>query len=133
MFQKQLSIFAQNTPNRLAEICELLAENEINIRAISTADTESYGILRLIVEEPEKAEEALKKAGLAVSVTQVLSLPIADKPGALAKLLRVISDANIDIEYAYAFLSHEDNLAFAVLRVEDEEKAMQTLKSKGFA
>ena len=131
MFQNQLSIFAQNSPHRLAEICELLAENQINLRALSTADTESYGILRLIVEDPEKAEAALKNAGLAVSVTRVLSLPIADKPGALAKLLRVISDENIDIEYAYAFLSHEDNLAFAVLKVEEEEKSVKALQRAG--
>ncbi|MDR1630309.1 MAG: ACT domain-containing protein [Oscillospiraceae bacterium] len=131
MFIKQISIFVENKPGRLADITEILAKNDVDIRALSIADTTDYGVLRLIVNEPEKAQAALKEAGVTVSVTNVLGVCVSDTPGAFAKATRAIADAGITLEYAYAFITPEKGSAFVILRVGDKEKAAAVLGEAG--
>lgn len=104
---KQLSIFVENKAGRLAEITAVLAEANVDIRAISIADTSDFGILRLIVDHPDEAVEALKKAGMTVSLTSVIAIGIHDRPGEFAKAMRILADEHIAIEYMYAFISRD--------------------------
>ena len=131
MFIKQLSIFVENKPGRLAEITSVLEKNNIDIRALSIADTKDFGILRLIVNNPNVAESALKQAGYTVSLTQVIAIGISDKPGGLAKAMSVLYSNHIIVEYMYAFLSKSDDTAFVILRVENNEKAIEVLQNSG--
>lgn len=128
---KQISIFVENKPGRLAEITALLAENQIDIRALSIADTTDYGILRLIVNDPQKAESILKADGLTVSITEVLGIGIPDTPGGFAKAIGVLSEEGIGVEYAYAFITPEVGTAYVIIRVADNEKALSVLKEAG--
>ena len=98
----QISVFVENRPGRLADITAVLAKNSIDIRALSVADTSDYGILRLIVNDPKSAVEALRSEGMTASATQVLGIIIPDEPGGLARAIKVLSDAQISVEYAYA-------------------------------
>ena len=100
----QISVFVENRPGRLADITAVLAKNSIDIRALSVADTSDYGILRLIVNDPKSAVEALRSEGMTASATQVLGIIIPDEPGGLARAIKVLSDAQISVEYAYAFI-----------------------------
>lgn len=128
MFIKQLSIFVENKPGRLATITNILKENDIDIRALSVADTRDFGIMRLIVDNPEKAEKVFKEAGCTVSLTNVIAIGIEDKPGGLAEAMDVLYANNISVEYMYAFISKTDNTAFVILRVENNDKAFEALK-----
>lgn len=132
MLAKQISVFVENAKGRLAQITQILADNNVNIHALSIADTTSFGILRIIVEEPEKTEKVLKDEGLTVSVTDVLSLQIDDKPGGLAAALNVLAENDIDVDYAYAFISKATNKANVVIRVEKDMEAEKLLKEAGF-
>lgn len=132
MLAKQISVFVENAKGRLAQITQILADNNVNIHALSIADTTSFGILRIIVEEPEKTEKVLKDEGLTVSVTDVLSLQIDDKPGGLAAALNVLAENDIDVDYAYAFISKATNKANVVIRVEKDMEAEKLLKKAGF-
>ncbi|HZJ77826.1 MAG TPA: ACT domain-containing protein [Clostridia bacterium] len=131
MFIKQISIFVENKPGRLAEITQILAQNEIDIRALSIADTTDYGILRLIVSKPDEAVAAIKKEGLAVSANEVLAIGIPDVPGGFANAINILADGGIGVEYAYAFITPSVGNAFVIIRVEDNEKAAKTLEEKG--
>lgn len=128
---QQLSIFVENKSGRLAEITEVLAAAGIDIRAISVADTSDFGILRLIVNKPDEAVAALKKAGLTVSLTNVIAMGIDDVPGAFSKAMRILADIGIDVEYMYAFISRKSGKAYVILRVKDSKKAMDALSSNG--
>lgn len=128
MFIQQLSVFVENKPGRLAFITNLLKDNDIDIRALSIADTRDFGIMRLIVNDPAKAEPVLKEAGCTVSLTNVIGIGIDDKPGGLAKAMDVLYANNISVEYMYAFISKTDNTAYVILRVENNEKALEALK-----
>ncbi|MDO4730902.1 MAG: ACT domain-containing protein [Clostridia bacterium] len=128
MYVKQLSIFVQNTKGRLADITETLAKAGVDIRAISVADTRDFGILRLIVDKPTVAVETLKKANMTVSLTKVIGVGISDKPGEFAKVLRVLSDQDIQVEYMYAFISRDKGKAFVILRVDDAELALSIIQ-----
>lgn len=131
MLIKQISIFVENKLGRLADITQILAENQIDIRALSIADTTDYGILRLIVNQPEKAIEILKKADMTVSITNVLAVGIPDEPGGFAKAIRILADAGMGVEYAYAFITPEDGEAYVILRVDDNDKASEVLRVGG--
>ncbi|MGI5967591.1 MULTISPECIES: ACT domain-containing protein [Anaerotruncus] len=128
---KQLSIFVENQPGRTAEICNILAEHDIDIRALSLADTTNFGIMRLIVNHPSRAESVLKEQGYTVSQTNVIAVGIDDKPGGLAIALNVLRDADIAVEYIYAFVSRSEKTAFVILRVEDNAVAIEALQAKG--
>ena len=128
---KQISIFLQSTNGQLAELVELFSENRINLRAMSLTDTQDYGILRLIADSPEKAEEMLKEAGYAYSTTEVAAIPLKDEAGALAEVVRVCAENQIGIEYAYAFLSAKPDTACLILRTSDHAQAVLTLARNG--
>lgn len=129
---QQLSIFVENKSGRLAEITEALAQSNIDIRAMSVADTSDFGILRLIVDKPEEAVVAFREAGMTVSLTSVIAIGVNDKPGEFAKAVRLLADNGIDVEYIYAFISREKGKAFVILRVNDEDKAIELLSKSGF-
>lgn len=129
----QISVFVENRPGRLADITSVLAKNSIDIRALSVADTSDYGILRLIVNDPESAVRVLKDEGMTASATQVLGIIIPDEPGGLARAIKVLSDAQISVEYAYAFITPSVGNAYVIIRVEDNDKAAEILKSAGIA
>jgi hypothetical protein len=128
---KQLSVFLENKSGRLAAVTRLLAAKGINIRALSIADTSDFGILRLIVNDPYAAYQALKEGGFTVSLTEVLGVEMPDRPGALSNILTHLEEAGINIEYLYAFLGKGDNGALVIFRVEDLNKAIEILSAKG--
>ena len=132
MIIKQISIFVENKPGRLAEITEIIAKNGINIRALCVADTTHFGILRIIVDDPVEVERVLREAGLTVSITSVLTAAIHDKPGGLAAAMDVLYGANISVEYMYAFISKTDSEAYVILRVQNNEVAAAALEENGF-
>ncbi len=125
MTLKQISIFLENKSGRLTEVLETLGKEKINIIALSIADTSEYGILRLIVSDPEKAYRLLKDRGLSVNLTEVLSVETSTEAGSFAKVLRILSDDNISIEYMYAFSA--EGKAILVMRTEDKERAIEAI------
>jgi len=125
----QISIFAENRPGRLAELTEKIAALGIDIRALSLADSADYGVLRLIVGEPEKALAKLRAENLMATGTPVLGVGVEDSPGGFARVVRVLADAGISIEYAYAFLTPTTGKAGVILRVKDNTAAANVLRS----
>ena len=130
---QQLSIFVENKSGRLAEITEILGQAGVDIRAISVADTSDFGILRLIVDKPKEAVEALRAANLTVSLTSVIAVGIDDKPGEFAKAMRVLADGEIGVEYMYAFISRDKGKVYVILRVLESDKAVECLKASGIS
>lgn len=128
---KQISIFLENKYGRLAQVTRVLGENKINIRALSIADTTDFGILRLIVNDPDRAYDVLKKAGFTVSATDVIAVEVTDEPGGLARALGVLQEVNINIEYLYAFLQKASKAALVVFRVEQLDEAILALQAQG--
>ena len=131
MLVKQVSVFLENKSGRLAEVTRILGENRINISALSIADTTDFGILRLILNNPEKAEEALKENGFTVSCTSVIAIGVADQPGGLAVALEVLDKESIGIEYMYAFVGKPSDEAYVILRVEEPDRAIAALSRSG--
>lgn len=127
MLVKQISVFLENKSGRLAEVTRILGENNIDISALSIADTTDFGILRLIVNKPEAAEDALKENGFTVSCTNVIAIAVADKPGGLSVALETLDSESIGIEYMYAFVGKSADKALVILRVEDSENAIKAL------
>jgi len=127
---EQLSIFAENKPGHLAGPCRLLAENGVDIRALALADTQKFGILRLIVSEPVKATKVLEAAGHVVKTTQVLAIPVADKPGGLASVLAALEGTPVNIEYMYAFPFGHEGQAVLIFRFDDPDAAIPILQAK---
>ena len=132
MFIKQLSIFVENKKGRLADITEALSKANIDIRALSIADTQDFGILRLIVDNNDVATKALHDAGYLIKMTDVVGVKIGDQPGKLSKALEVLDEADINMEYLYAFMARTEKHAYVVLRVEDNEIAESALEAAGF-
>lgn len=128
---RQISIFLENKSGRLAQVTRVLGENGINIRALSIADTTDFGILRLIVNEPEKAYGVLKESGFTVSTTDVIAVEVADTPGGLAAALEVLEKTGINIEYLYAFVQKASSAALVVFRVEQVDEAVKALQQGG--
>ena len=127
---KQLSIFVENKPGRLVNVMNTLAQNNIDVSALSLADTLEYGVLRLIVDKPEKAVICLKEIGVFVKITEVLAVTVDDVPGGLASMLEIISNEDIEVSYMYAFVGKLSGKAITVLKVSDPEKAKEVLKNK---
>ncbi len=130
---KQLSIFVENKSGRLHSIVDALKEESINLRALSIADTTDFGILRLIVDKPEAAKDALSKIGVISKITDVIAVKIDDRTGGLASVLDTLSSAGVSIEYMYAFLGRESGRALMVLKSDDDQKAESTLTSSGIS
>jgi hypothetical protein len=122
---KQLSVFLENKAGRLAEVARLIADAGVNIRALSIADTAEFGLARMVVDEPERASEALAKGGFTSKTTDVLALEIPDVPGGLAKVLDIFKDAGVNIEYLYASLEKNASTAVVIFKVGDLERGMR--------
>jgi hypothetical protein len=125
----QISVFIENKPGRLAAVTHALGAAGINIRALSIADTSDFGVLRLIVDDPEAAHAALKSAGFTVNLTDVIAVEVCDEPGGLAKVLDVLADAGQNVEYIYAFCEKRRGNALTVCRVENGETAKKALQA----
>ncbi len=128
---EQISIFLENTNGRLAEVTGLLGDHQVNLRAISIADTADFGILRLIVDHPQKALEVLKEAGFTATVTEVLGVEVPDQPGGLSQVLKTFEENQINIEYLYSSLERNRSRAVVMFRIEDIERGMKILTEKG--
>ena len=128
---QQLSLFAENQPGHLAGPCRLLAEHGVDIRALALADTQKFGILRLIVSDPAKAAGILEKAGHVVKTTEVLAIPVADRPGGLAQILTALEGTEVNIEYMYAFPFGHEGQAVLIFRFDDPDAAIKVLQGKG--
>ena len=124
---KQLSVFVENKAGKLLELTDILAKNNIDLRAMSVADTADYGILRLILSDIDKAKRILEENDNIVKVTDVVGIAVSDEPGSMSKVVSILSKAGINIEYMYAFVTRSKNYAYVVVRVQDNEKAEQIL------
>lgn len=129
----QISVFLENRAGQLAEITSILSENKIDMRAISIAETTDYGVLRLIVSEPERTASILLSHGFILSMTPVVAVAVPDEPGGLARVLHILAEAEIDIEYMYAIIGRIAGRAYMIFRVNDEEKFRVTLATSGLA
>ena len=129
----QISVFLENRAGQLAEITKTLAENGMDLRAISIAETADYGILRLIVDDAEKATALLLKHGYLLSMTPVLVVAVPDAPGGIAPVLATLAEGSIDIEYMYSLFTHVEGKAYIVFRVAEAEKFTALLESHGIA
>ena len=129
---KQITVFVENKQGSLVSITDSLAKNEVNIRALSIAETEDFGVLRMIVNNEDVAEKTLADNGYLIKVTDVVGVKIGDQPGKLTSALKVLDDAQINVEYLYAFMARTDKHAYVVLRVEDNAKAETALEDAGF-
>ena len=132
MLINQVSVFIENESGRLADATAVLDKHGIDIRALSIADTTSFGILRLICNAPDKAMRVLRDDGFTVSQTQVIAVKLDDVPGALNKVLQAVKGMGIDVAYAYAFITHKQDDACVILRVEQYEQAVLLLQQTGF-
>lgn len=118
----QISVFLENRTGQLSEITRLLAENNIDLRAISIAETADYGLARMIVDDAAKASNILLQHGDILSMTPVWAVEVPDRPAGLAELLAVLAENHIDVEYMYSLFAHRDGYAYMVLRISDEDK-----------
>ncbi|MDD4493059.1 MAG: acetolactate synthase [Eubacteriales bacterium] len=128
MLIDQISVFLENKSGRLANVTKVLGDNNIDISALSIADTANFGVLRLIVNVPDKAYEILKNEGFTVHRTGVIAVSVDDKPGGLSKVLELLQESEIGVEYMYAFVGKSKDKAMVILRVEDTQKAISLLK-----
>ncbi len=128
MLIKQISAFIENKPGRLAEVTKYLADDNINIHAISIADTTDFGILRLIVSDPDKAKKTLKDKSLTVKTTEVIAVALEHRPGSLADILSSLAKNDISIEYMYAFTSRSlEHDAMVILRLNNQQESIEKL------
>jgi hypothetical protein len=128
---KQISVFLENKSGRLVRVAEVLGQAGINIRGLSIADTSDFGILRLIVDQPDKAITELKDKGIMATETEVIAMEVPDTPGGLAEVLKYLDGANINIEYLYSFIEKPTSNAIIMMRVERINDALDVLKEKG--
>jgi hypothetical protein len=128
---EQISIFLENKSGRLAEVTNILSRAGVNIRALSLADTADFGILRLIVNQTDKAKQVLKETGFTVGKTEVIALEVPDKPGGLGGILKILDGAGINVEYMYAFVQRSEGNAVLIFRFDDPDKAIAALQASG--
>ena len=126
----QISVFLENRTGQLAEITKLLAAQNVDIRAISIAETADYGLARMIVDDSHKASSILLEHGDILSMTPVYAVEVPDRAGGLAELLSVLAEAHVDVEYMYSLFTHREGNAYMVLRISDEPKFLSTLGDK---
>ena len=131
MLVKQLSVFVENKPGRLSDVIEVLGKNDIDISALSLADTSEYGILRLIVNKPDEAKTLLREIGVIVKLADVVAVPMEDTPGGLSKILSVFAKNNVDVDYMYAFVGATSGKALMVVKVSDAQLAENALDNAG--
>lgn len=128
---EQISVFLENKSGRISEVTGILTEAGVNIRALSLADTSDFGVLRLIVDNNEKAEEALKQHNFTVGKTFVAAVEVEDRPGGLHRILNILTQANINVEYMYAFVQPNSSNAVMIFRFEKLEEAIKILQENG--
>lgn len=128
---EQISVFLENKSGRLGDVTRTLAGNEVNIRALSIADTADYGLLRLIVDHPERATEVLTGEGFTVTATEVLAIEVPDRPGGLAGIIDILASKGLNIDYMYAFVGSSGENAIVIFRTEPVDKAIEALKEGG--
>lgn len=128
---KQISIFLENKKGRLYKAIKILKDSDVNIRALSIADTSEFGILRLIVPEPENVKKTLEKENFVVKLNDVIAIEVNDEPGGLEKILQVLNEQDINVEYIYAFVEKKGKKAIVVLRTEDIDAGINVLKRGG--
>ncbi|MGA2093027.1 MAG: ACT domain-containing protein [Sedimentisphaerales bacterium] len=126
----QISVFLENRKGRLYEVCDTLGKNNINIRALTIAETESFGVLRIVVDKSDLAVATLKKNGFVANLTDVVAIEVGDKPGGLAAILKIFADNDVNVEYMYGFVEKFSDNALLVFRFEDVEKAQKILLEK---
>ncbi len=131
MLIKQISVFVENKPGRMAAILEVLANNNIDISALSIADTTDFGVLRMIVSDTELAKKVLRESGVIVKTTEVIAAAMEDKPGVLAEIINVINNGEITIEYMYAFEGNKNSGAMVVIKASEPHKAVELLEKAG--
>ena len=129
---RQISIFLENRPGQLSTICRDLADAGINIATLSLADTADFGIVRMIVDDHEKAKGVLTEKGHVVNVREVIAVCVPDRPGGMAEVMQVLDKAGVNIEYSYAFAFHKGEKAVLVFRFSDNNKAESALKAAGY-
>jgi len=129
---KQLSIFVENRRGKMTEITEALASKGIDMRALSLADTNEFGLLRMVVSDPDAAFALLREAGMMVRLSEVVAIGVPDKPGEFAKATRLISDAGVDLEYLYALASRVDGEAVIIMRLDQPGAGISALRKGGF-
>ena len=129
---KQLTVFIQNKKGTVVSVTDILSKNNINLRALSIAETQDFGILRLIVNDEKEAEAVLTENGYLIKVIDVVGVKIGDEPGKLTAALNVLDKADINVEYLYAFMARTEKHAYVVLRVEDNAAAEKVLTDAGF-
>ncbi|HOO89768.1 MAG TPA: ACT domain-containing protein [Syntrophales bacterium] len=132
MVAYQISVFAENKPGRLAKVTSILRKGKINIRAITIATSDGFGMINLVVDDPEGARSLLENAGLTVSMKEVVAVVIEDKPGGLDKLIQLLLDEDINIENAYGFVLESREKAVFVVDVDQLEKTQKVLEDAGF-
>jgi len=128
MTLRQISVFLENKKGRLAEVTKLIAEEKINIRALSLADTTDFGVLRLIVNDPDRCFAALKKNNFVAQQTDVIAVEVTDKPGGLQQILDVFDESGINIEYMYAFVEKKSDNAIVIFRIDQPGRAIEVLE-----
>ena len=133
MSVKQISIFLENKKGRLAEVTQTLSREKINIRALSLADTADFGVLRIIVNNPERCLSILKSKSFVAQVTEVIAVEVEDKPGGLARILEVLDGDNVNVEYMYAYVEKKSDNAIVICKIDDRERALQVLEKNGIS
>lgn len=131
MLIKQISIFIPNKKGSLSELTDILIAHSIDIRAIAVFDTAEFGILRIVVDDPDRAIEILNKEGVVAKVSKVIAVEPEDKPGSLNEIFTILRDADINIDYVYSFIMRKKELPYIVLKVDEQEKAVEVLTAAG--
>jgi hypothetical protein len=124
----QISIFLENKKGRLFDVCNILGANGINIRALNIAETEEFGILRIVVNKPDLAVKVLKDNGFVAHLTDIVAVEVEDRPGGLAEILKILSEKDINVEYMYGFVEKTSDKALLVFRFDEIDKAIDVLK-----
>jgi len=131
MLIKQISIFIPNKKGSLSQLTDILIAHNIDIRAIAVFDTAEFGILRIVVDDPDRAVEILNNEGIVAKVSKVIAVEPEDKPGSLNEIFSILRDADINIDYIYSFIMRKKEMPFIVLKVDQQEKAVEELTAKG--
>ena len=127
----QISVFLENRKGRLHELCSLLGDNKINIMALTIAETETFGVLRMVADKPDEALNLLKKSGFTARQTRVLAVEVGNEPGSLARIVKIFDENDANVEYMYAFAHTINDKALLVFKIEDFEQAQKLLRDNG--
>jgi hypothetical protein len=128
---KQISLFVENRPGRMAKVAKTLSDASVNIRALTVAEAGDFGVIRMVVDDPEKGHKVLKENAFTVSMTDVLAVEMKDTPGGLYEILNTLGESGVNVDYAYAFVTAKAEKAMLILRVDDIAKARKMLAEKG--